>query len=159
MKGLDEGKCVPVINGNKDQNSKRISDRKISVKFGLALWQSFKDLQKGQCISETMQIRNMMKILKLMLQICGYDCNLTKNHHDLHFHFMKQSEEKIIIHGEAKQVMNLPQKPMHGELSVHLCMYGLIRMDHLFQIAIPKMRVILANAKEQEILATVKTHS
>lgn len=106
-------------------------DKDISEALAMTLMESFKLFQKMGA-NEQAQTEHVMIVLQPMLKICGYDCS--SNHHP-DFQFTRHDEnenasskEKIIMHGEAKQVKNLPQKPMDGDLhsglSAHLCRYG-----------------------------------
>lgn len=107
-------------------------DKEISAILAKTLMKSF-ELFQEMGAKELAQTEHVMIVLQPMLKICGYDCN--SNHHP-DFQFTRHDENEnasskekmIIMHGEAKQVKNLPQKPMDGDLhsglSAHLCRYG-----------------------------------
>ena len=75
---------------------------------------------------EGAQKNKIIDILKPMLNLCGYD---GKSFSEPDFAFVKQptkkeEDKKSVIWGEAKQLKNLPQTPIGGQLNAHLCRYG-----------------------------------
>eukprot|EP01083_Nonionella_stella_P034310 93916_1 len=74
---------------------------------------------------ETSEVILTFIVLNRQLEFFGYDF---QQHAVPDFNINKMTSDIAIMCGEAKQVMHLPQKPISGDLSAHLCRFGFATM-------------------------------
>jgi len=125
--GTDRSSLVPVL--KIDSN-----DEMIAESVANSLHSSFTRLDPGD--NEEVQKKSILDSFKPILQLFGYNYKIQR-HPDLHFQFIRDHNETstlssdststsggVILCGEAKTVVNLPQKPINAGSSAHLCRYG-----------------------------------
>ena len=76
---------------------------------------------------ETSEVIFTFNVLNRQLEFFGYEIQQLAVP-DFKINKKTSTPVKTVIHGEAKQVMHLPQKPIRCDLSAHLCRFGFASM-------------------------------